>query len=50
MFRKEHDGGLICELVPHPVDKGTCILPYANDTIVLFKDSFDMAIDVKILL
>jgi hypothetical protein len=38
---------LICGLVPHPVDKGTCILPYANDTIVLFKDSFDMAIDVK---
>jgi hypothetical protein len=25
MFRKEHDGGLICGLVPHPVDKGTCI-------------------------
>jgi hypothetical protein len=29
---------------------GVCILQYADDTMVMFQDNFDMTLNVKILL
>jgi hypothetical protein len=36
--------------VPHFIQDGVVILEYADDTIILFQDDMEVAINVKILL
>jgi hypothetical protein len=50
MFSKAQENDLICGLVPNLIPRRVVILQYADDSILMFKDDFDMAINVKIWL
>jgi hypothetical protein len=49
MFRKAHELFNMC-LVAHLIPFGVVILQYVDDTIIMFKENVEMAINVNILL
>lgn len=50
MIHQAQINGLVVGLVPHLVDKGVVVLQYADDTIILFENNIDSAVNIKILL
>jgi hypothetical protein len=48
-FRKAHELSNLC-LVAHLIPFGVVILQYVDDTIIMFKENVEMAINVNILL
>jgi hypothetical protein len=50
MIKKAKSEGLINDLVTHLVEDGVSILQYADDTILLLKDSLENARNMKFIL